>query len=93
MENFRSAKRLYRSSQKGLNTIINNKTLLDWGKIFLELSKKGLQNRSIKNNSGKNESIFLRSVEDILFNNKTKADIAIEKFKKNKNLEFLYEKT
>ena len=79
--------------KKGLNTIINNKTLLDWGKIFLELSKKGLQNRSIKNNSGKNESIFLRSVEDILFNNKTKADIAIEKFKKNKNLEFLYEKT
>ena len=79
--------------KKGLNTVINNKTLLDWGKIFLNLSKKGLENRSIKNVSDKDESIFLRSVENILTNNKTKADVTIEKFQKNNSLEFLYEKT
>ncbi len=78
--------------KKGLNTVINNKTLLDWGKIFLNLSKKGLENRSIKNVSDKDESIFLRSVENILTNKKTKADVTIEKFQKNNSLEFLYEK-
>ena len=79
--------------KKGLNTVLNNKTLLEWGKIFLNLSKKGLEKRSIKNNSGKDESIFLRNVESILSNNKTKSEITIEKFEKDKSLEFLYEKT
>jgi len=77
--------------KKGLNTIINNKTLLEWGKIFLNLAKKGLEKRRIENSKGKDESIFLRSVEDVLNNNKNKASIAIEKFKVQKNLEFLYE--
>ena len=63
--------------KKGLNTVINNKTLLEWGKIFLNLAQKGLENRSFKNNTGKDESIFLRSMESILANNKTRADIII----------------
>ena len=78
--------------KKGLNTNINNKTLLEWGKIFLSLSKKGLEKRCIENNSGKNESIFLRSVQKILDENKSKASVIIEKFKVQKNLEYLYEK-
>jgi len=78
--------------KKGLNSIINNKTLLEWGKVFLNLAKKGLEKRSIKNASGKDETIFLRSIESILNNNKSKADLAIQKFNDQKNLEFLYEK-
>jgi glutamate--cysteine ligase len=78
--------------KKGLYTTINNKTLLEWGKIFLNLSKKGLEKRSIKNTSGKDETIFLRSVKSVLDNSKSKASITIEKFKDKKNLEFLYEK-
>ena len=77
---------------KGLASNINGKTLLEWGKVFLSLSKKGLEKRSIKNSSGKDESIFLRSVENVLRNNKNKANTTIEKFKIKKNLEFLYEK-
>ena len=77
----------------GLKTIINNKTLLEWGKIFFKLSKATLEKRSIKNKNGKDESIFLRSIENTLKNNKTKAEIAIEKFSKNKSLDFMYEKT
>jgi len=78
--------------KKGLNSIINNKTLLEWGKVFLNLAKKGLEKRSIKNSSGKDETIFLRSVESVLNNNKNKADFAIQNFKNQKNLDFLYEK-
>jgi len=47
----------------------------------------------LKNDSGKDESIFLRSVESILANNKTKAEVTIEKFHKDNSLKFLYEKT
>ena len=79
--------------KKGLNTVISNKTALEWGKIFLDLSKRGLEKRSIKNDSGKDESIFLNSVNNILTNNKTKAEQTIEKFQDNNNLNFLYEKT
>ncbi len=78
--------------KKGLKTIINNKTLLEWGKIFLKIAKKGLEKRSIKNNQGQDETIFLRSVESVLNNNKSKAASTIEKFKVQKNLKFLYEK-
>ena len=77
---------------KGLKTIIANKSLLEWGKIFLNLSKKGLQKRAIKNSIGNDESIFLRSIENILINNKSKAEITIEKLKKENDLGFLYEK-
>ena len=47
--------------------------------------------RSIKNEKGKDESEFLRSIDDILMNNKTKADITVKKFEKNKSLDFMYE--
>jgi len=77
---------------KGLSSTIDNKTLLEWGKIFLNLAKKGLEKRSIKNSKNQDESIFLRSVESVLNNNKNKATITIEKFKDQNNLEFLYEK-
>ena len=79
--------------KKGLSTIINNKTLLEWGKILLNLAQKGLETRAIKNSSGKDESIFLRSIENILTSNKSKAESTIEKSRIQKNLEFLYEKT
>ena len=78
--------------EKGLSSIIEKKTLLEWGKIFLNLAKKGLEKRSIKNRSGKDETIFLRSIDNIIDNKKSKATIMIEKFNKEKNLEFLYEK-
>ena len=76
---------------KGLKTIINNKTLFQWGKVFLNLSKKGLEKRAIKNKAGQDESIFLKSIEKTLSNN-NKAALTIERFKKEKNLKFIYEK-
>ena len=71
--------------------MIKNKSLLDWGKIFLKLSEEGLCNRSIKNTKGMDETVFLNSIKNILKNNKTKAEIAIENFKINKSFDFMYE--
>ena len=78
--------------KKGLNTLIKNKSLLEWGKIFFKLSEEGLHKRSIKNTKGIDEAVFLHSIKNILTNNKTKAEIAIENFKNKQSFDFLYEK-
>ena len=82
-----------KAPKNGLNTSLNNKTLHEWGKIFLRISKAGLEKRSIENKNGENESIFLKSIENILMTKKTKAEAVIIKFNRNKSLDFMYEKT
>ena len=77
--------------KKGLATMINNKSILEWSKILLNLSKKGLQKRNIKNKSGKDESIFLKNIENTLLNKKTKAEKTIEDFNEKKGIDFFYE--
>ncbi len=67
--------------KKGLKTQINNKSINYWGNVFLKLSKKGLIKRNIINKKKMNETIFLSSVEKILKENKTKAELTIEKMK------------
>ena len=52
--------------KKGLQTLLHNKSLLYWGKIFLKLSEEGLRKRSIKNKNGKDESVFLDSIKSCL---------------------------
>ena len=73
----------------GLNTLLHNKKLIDWGKIFLDLSKRGLEKRNELNKSGKNETIYLKHIEEIINNKKTRAEMLVEKFNKTKNLNFL----
>ena len=75
--------------KQGLNTMLRNKKLIDWGKIFLDLSKKGLDKRNELNKSGKNETIYLKHVEEIIKNKKTRAEILIEQYNKTNNLNFL----
>ena len=77
--------------KKGLSTIINSKSILEWSEVLLNLSKKGLQKRNIKNKSGKDESIFLESIENTLLNKKTKAEKTLEDFNEKKGIDFFYE--
>ena len=67
--------------RKGLKTEINKKSIGYWGKVFLKLSKKGLINRNKTNKQKMNETIFLKNVENILKENKTKAELTIERMK------------
>ena len=75
--------------KQGLNTLLHSKKLIDWGKIFLDLSKRGLEKRNELNKNGKNETIFLKHIEEIIHNKKTRADMLVEQFNKTKNLNFL----
>ena len=45
--------------KKGLQTLLHNKSLLYWGKIFLKLSEEGLRKRSIKNKNGKEARLWI----------------------------------
>ena len=75
--------------KQGLNTLLKNKKLIDWAKIFLDISRKGLDKRNELNKSGKNETIYLKHIEEIIKNKKTRAEILIEQYNKTKNLNFL----
>ena len=75
--------------KQGLNTMLRNKKLIDWAKIFLDLSKKGLDKRNELNKSGKNETIYLKHLEEIIKNKKTRAEMLIEQYNKTKKLDFL----
>ena len=75
--------------KQGLNTLLKNKRLIDWAKIFLDISKKGLDKRNELNKSGKNETIYLKHIEEIIKNKKTRAEILIEQYNKTNNLNFL----
>ena len=67
---------------KGLNTHIKNKSILEWGRLFLEISKEGLKSRNKKNSKDKNETIFLKNVENIINSNMTKAQFELQKILK-----------
>ncbi len=73
----------------GLSTLLHDKKLIDWAKIFLDLSKKGLEKRNEMNKNGKNETIYLKHIEEIISNKKTRAEMLIEQYNKTKKLDFL----
>jgi len=78
--------------KKGFNTQLMGKDLLYWASTLLDLSRKGLENRDILNKHGKNETLFLNHLQNVIDNKTTNADLMIDKFSKNKNLNELYDK-
>jgi len=78
--------------QKGFNTQLMGKDLLYWASTLLNISKKGLEVRDILNKKGKNETLFLNHLQDVIDNKKTNADHMINKFSKNEDLTELYDK-
>jgi NOL1/NOP2/fmu family ribosome biogenesis protein len=65
-----------------LKTEINGKSILEWGKILLNISNRGLIGRNFKNKTGNDETIFLKNIEQILQQNKTKAEKTLENFER-----------
>ena len=78
--------------KKGFSAQLMGKDLLYWASKLLDLSRKGLENRDILNKSGKNETIFLRHLQNVIDNKTTNADHMINKFSKKEDLSELYDK-
>ena len=73
-------KAYFDAPKKSLKTEINGKSILEWGKLLLNISNRGLIDRNFKNKTGNDETIFLKNIEQILQQNKTKAEKTLENF-------------
>ena len=69
------------SHTKGLKTEIDSKSILYWSKIIFKIAKDGLKKRNFINKKGNDETIYLKNVEHILINGRTKAEDALKNFK------------
>ena len=78
--------------QKGFNTQLMGKDLLYWSSTLLDLSRKGLETRDVMSKKGKNETIFLNHLQNVIDNKTTNADHMINKFSKKEDLNELYDK-
>ena len=78
--------------KKGFKTSLNKKDLYYWSSILINLGKEGLNNRNILNRNKSNEVQFLSHLENIISNKNTNAENMLNKFSKDKNLSFFYEK-
>ena len=78
--------------QKGFQTQLMGKDLLYWASTLLDLSRKGLENRDILNKNKKNETLFLNHLQKVIDNKTTNADLMIDKFSKDEDLNELYDK-
>ena len=74
--------------KKGLDTELEGKNLHEWGKIFLDLAKKGLITRNVINSKGNNEIVYLKHIENVINNKKNRAQLLLEKYNNTKNLDF-----
>ena len=76
------------SPKKGLETELAGKKLHEWGKIFLDIAKLGLNKRKELNLNGKDETIYLKHLEEIIARKTNRAQLLLEQFNKQKNLDF-----
>ena len=77
-----------KSPKQGLETELKGKKLHEWGKIFLDLAKKGLQKRQETNANNKDETIYLKHIEDIIDRKTNRAQLLLAEFNKKGNLDF-----
>ena len=66
------------ATKKGLATELHGKKIIEWVKLFLKICKSGLNIRNVTNNKGNNEVIYLKNIENILLEEKTKAEKSIK---------------
>ena len=66
---------------ENLKTEIDSKSILYWSKIILKMAKDGLKKRNFINKKGNDETVYLKNVEHILINGRTKAEDALKNYK------------
>ena len=76
------------STKKGLNTELEGKKMYEWGEIFLKISKKGLIERKKLNENNKDETIYLKHIEEIIEKKTSRAQLLLNKFELTGNLDF-----
>ena len=60
----------------------------EWGEIFLKISKNGLIERKKLNENNKDETIYLKHIEEIIEKKTSRAQLLLNKFELTGNLDF-----
>ncbi len=79
----------FKAPTQGLSTELEGKKLYEWAEIFFKIAKNGLIERKKKNSENKDETIYLKHIEDIIKKKTNRAQILINKYKIDGNLNFL----
>ena len=81
------------SAKKGFDAELYNKKMLDHAKFFLNLSKRGLENRDTLNSNNDDESIFLKDLDNFIINKKNLSNKIIDDFNKKylNNLDLIFD--
>ena len=77
-----------KSPKQGLEAELQGKKLYEWSKIFLDLAKRGLKKRKEMNANNRDETIYLKHIEDIIDRKTNRAQLLLDKFNKQGNLDF-----
>ena len=81
------------SAKKGFDAELYDKKMIDHAKFFLNLSKRGLENRNILNSNNDDESIFLKDLDNFIINKKNLSNKLIDDFNKKyiNNLDLIFD--
>jgi glutamate--cysteine ligase len=81
------------SAKKGFGSELYGKKMIDHAKFFLNLSKRGLQNRDIINSNNDDESIFLKDLDNFVINKKNLSNKLIDEYEKKyiNNLNLIFD--
>ena len=81
------------SAKKGFDAELYGKKMIDHAKFFLNLSKRGLQNRDIINSNNDDESIFLKDLDNFIINKKNLSNKLIDEYEKKyiNNLNLIFD--
>ena len=81
------------SAKKGFDAELYGKKMIDHAKFFLNLSKRGLENRDVMNSNNEDESIFLKELNNFITNKKNLSNKLIDDFNKKytNNLDLIFD--
>jgi len=81
------------SAKKGFEAELYDKKMIDHAKFFLNLSKRGLENRDVLNSNNDDESIFLKDLDNFIINKKNLSNKLIDDFNKKyiNNLDLIFD--
>ena len=88
----RNAKAM-QSAKKGFDAELYDKKMIDHAKFFLDLSRRGLENRDILNSNNDDESTFLKDLDNFIINKKNLSNKLIDDFNKKyiNNLDLIFD--
>ncbi len=78
--------------KQGFDTELYGKKIIEYAKLFIDFSLKGLKNRNILNSNGDSEEVYLEDLKKIVHQGKSLAQLLIDNFevKYKNNIDLIF---